>query len=73
MGGFGSAVSEMFDRQGLSTTPHLRIALPETFVTHGKRDELLSRAGLDAPGIASRVRAWVRAQQPQDSHQSQYS
>ena len=73
MGGFGSAVSELLGRENLSTTPLLRIALPETFVTHGKRDELLRRVGLDAPGIAGRVRDWVRAQQPQDSHQSQYS
>ena len=73
MGGFGSAVSELFDRHNLSATPLLRIALPETFVTHGKRDELLKRVGLDAPGIARRVGDWVRTQQPQDSHQSQFS
>ena len=73
MGGFGSAVSELFDREGLSSTALLRIALPESFVTHGKRDELLRRVGLDPAGIARRVREWVRAQQPQDSHQSQYS
>src|SRR6185369_5131167 len=41
MGGFGSAVSECLGRLDLSATPHLRIALPETFVTHGKRDQLL--------------------------------
>ena len=73
MGGFGSAVSELFDREGLSSTALLRIALPESFVTHGKRDELLRRVGLDPAGIARRVREWVRAHQPQDSHQSQYS
>jgi len=47
--------------------------LPETFVTHGKRDELLRRVGLDPASIARRVKEWVRTQQPQDSHQSQYS
>src|SRR5262249_51639079 len=54
MGGFGSAVSECLDRRGLSGTPHLRIALPETFVRHGKRDELLAIVGLDAVSIARR-------------------
>jgi len=67
MGGFGSAVSECLDRHRLSTVPLLRIALPETFVTHGKRDELLAQVGLDAPGIARKTAEWVRA------HQRQYS
>ena len=65
MGGFGSAVSECLDRHGLSGTPLLRIALPEQFVTHGKRDELLAMVGLDAPGIARRVLEWTRVTQRQ--------
>jgi 1-deoxy-D-xylulose-5-phosphate synthase len=65
MGGFGSAVSECLDRHGLSGTPLHRIALPEEFVAHGKRDELLKRIGLDAPGIARRVLDWVQATQRQ--------
>lgn len=73
MGGFGSAVSECLGRHQLSATPHLRLALPETFVTHGKRDELLQIVGLDAPGIARQVADWVRAQQGQDAHQRQFS
>jgi len=71
MGGFGSAVSECLGRHDLSATPHLRIALPESFVTHGKRDELLQLVGLDAPSIARKVLDWVRAQQ--EVHQKQYS
>jgi 1-deoxy-D-xylulose-5-phosphate synthase len=65
MGGFGSAVSECLDRHGLSGTPLLRIALPEQFVSHGRRDELLAMVGLDAPGIARRVREWTRVTQRQ--------
>ena len=63
MGGFGSAVSECLDRNDLSGTPLLRIALPVQFVLHGKREALLQQAGLDAPGIARRTSEWVRAQQ----------
>jgi len=63
MGGFGSAVSECLDRNDLSATPLLRIALPEQFVAHGKRDALLQEVGLDGPGIARRTREWVRVQQ----------
>jgi len=65
MGGFGSAVSECLDRAGLSATPLLRIALPEQFVAHGKRDELLRIVELDAPGIARRALEWTRATQRQ--------
>jgi 1-deoxy-D-xylulose-5-phosphate synthase len=65
MGGFGSAVHECLDRHGLSATPMLRIALPETFVAHGKRDELLQKVGLDAAGIAKRTLDWIRVTQRQ--------
>jgi 1-deoxy-D-xylulose-5-phosphate synthase len=63
-GGFGSAVSECLDRLGLSSTPLMRLGVPDTFVLHGKRDELLRQIGLDAEGIAIRARAWVRQTQP---------
>jgi 1-deoxy-D-xylulose-5-phosphate synthase len=66
-GGFADAVHQCLARHGHSTTPILHIALPDQFVTHGKRDELLAKLGLDAPGIARRVLEWVRA------HQRQYS
>lgn len=66
-GGFADAVHQCLARNDLSTTPILHIALPDQFVTHGKRDELLAQLGLDAPGIARRVLPWVRA------HQRQYT
>jgi 1-deoxy-D-xylulose-5-phosphate synthase len=64
-GGFGSAVSEGLDRLGLGTTPLLRIGVPNEFVLHGKRDELLRQCGLDASGIARRSLDWIRANQRQ--------
>ena len=66
-GGFADAVHLCLAKHDLTTTPILHLALPETFVTHGKRDELLAEVGLDAPGINRRVFEWVRA------HQRQYS
>jgi 1-deoxy-D-xylulose-5-phosphate synthase len=66
-GGFGDAVHQCLMMHDLSATALLRIALPDQFVEHGKRDELLALVGLDAPGIARRAREWVRA------HQRQYS
>jgi 1-deoxy-D-xylulose-5-phosphate synthase len=67
MGGFGGAVSECLAKHGLSSTGILHVALPEHFVTHGKRDELLKVVGLDPEGIAHATRDWVR------SHQRQFS
>ena len=64
-GGIGSAVSESLDEKGLSATPHLRLGVPNEFVLHGKRDELLRQIGLDAEGIAARSLEWVRATQRQ--------
>ena len=64
-GGFGSAVSECLDRLDLSATPQLRLGIPNEFVLHGKRDELLRRCGLDAAGIARRTLDWIRASQRQ--------
>jgi 1-deoxy-D-xylulose-5-phosphate synthase len=58
-GGFGSAVSEMLGEQGI-VVPHLRLGVPNEFVLHGKRDELLNQVGLDADGIAKSTLAFVR-------------
>lgn len=66
-GGFGSAVAECLGRQGVSETPLLRLGVPDTFIRHGRRDELLHEIGLDAEGIAHRTRDWVRALQRQYS------
>ena len=60
MGGFGSAVSECLDRHGMQHVPVHRIAMPEHFVLHGKRDQLLADCGLDDDGIHRDVRDWVR-------------
>ena len=64
-GGFGSAVHECLEKHDLATTPLLRIGLPETFVAHGKRDDLLHEVGLDAEGLARRALDWIRAAQRQ--------
>jgi len=37
-------------------TPLLRLGIPDRFLPHGKRELLLAELGLDAVGIAERVR-----------------
>jgi 1-deoxy-D-xylulose-5-phosphate synthase len=54
-GGFGSAVAEVLTDEEVAT-PLLRLGIPDRFLPHGKRDVLLAGLGLDAVGIAERVR-----------------
>lgn len=58
-GGFGAAVSEMLAAADV-TVPVRHLGVPNEFVLHGKRDELLAQVGLDAAGIATRVLEFVR-------------
>lgn len=54
-GGFGSAVLEELNRQGLST-PVLRIGWPDQFIEHGKPDELRRKYGLTAETALAQLR-----------------
>ena len=51
-GGFGSAVVEAACDAGLDTSAVRRLGIPDQFVEHGERDELLADLGLDVAGIA---------------------
>lgn len=59
--GFGSAVSEHLEAMGLSTVPMHRIGLPDRFVEHGRRDQLLKLCELDPDGLTRRISAWYHA------------
>ena len=56
MGGFGSAVLETACDLGLDTSRIRRIGLPDSFVEHGERHEVLADLGLDTAGIARACR-----------------
>ena len=55
-GGFGSAVAERLAPLGIPVTV---MALPDTFIEQGGQAELLKQLGLDALGVAARVRRVV--------------
>src|SRR5260370_21511829 len=55
-GGFGSALLEAANSAGLDTRHIIRLGLPDRFVEHGERGELLPDLGLDANGICNTVR-----------------
>ncbi|NQT41492.1 MAG: 1-deoxy-D-xylulose-5-phosphate synthase, partial [Planctomycetes bacterium] len=56
MGGFGSAVLEAACDARLSTQHVHRLGVPDRFVQHGSRDQLLAELGLDAASIADTCR-----------------
>ncbi|HQW82131.1 MAG TPA: 1-deoxy-D-xylulose-5-phosphate synthase [Pseudomonadota bacterium] len=62
MGGAGSAVAELLSAHAISV-PILHLGLPDSFIEHMSREQLLHRVGLDAAGIkASILKRWP--QQP---------
>jgi 1-deoxy-D-xylulose-5-phosphate synthase len=56
MGGFGSAVLEAASDAGVPAQHVRRLGIPDQFVEHGERGELLADLGLDAAGIARACR-----------------
>ncbi len=58
MGGAGSAVAELLASEGLATSL-LHLGLPDAYLDHASREDLLAQAGLDAAGIrAAIVKRW---------------
>ena len=55
-GGFGSAVLEAAAEAGVDASRVRRLGIPDRFVEHGERDELLADLGMDVPGIAAACR-----------------
>jgi 1-deoxy-D-xylulose-5-phosphate synthase len=55
-GGFGSAVLEVLEANGLADRVKVvRLGVPDRIVTHGDPKLLLAKYGLDADGIYSKV------------------
>jgi 1-deoxy-D-xylulose-5-phosphate synthase len=61
MGGAGSAVAETLAANGIAM-PLLHLGLPDRFVEHGKREELLAECGLDSAGIEKAVKARLKSE-----------
>ncbi|MDI3262090.1 MAG: 1-deoxy-D-xylulose-5-phosphate synthase [Fulvimonas sp.] len=55
-GGAGSGVAECLAAHGI-VMPILHLGLPDAYLEHGSREEVLSLAGLDLPGIRRAIQA----------------
>ncbi len=56
MGGFGSAVLEMFQEKGLRDIAVKRLGIPDVFVEHATQSELRRKYGIDEEGIKEAAR-----------------
>lgn len=63
MGGAGSAVSECLAAHRC-LVPVLHLGLPDRFLEHGSREELLAEVGLDARGIRLRIERFLKQNHP---------
>jgi 1-deoxy-D-xylulose-5-phosphate synthase len=54
-GGAGTAVAEFLSERGIEM-PLLHLGLPDRFLEHGKPQDMLRDAGLDAAGIENSIR-----------------
>ncbi|MFH0836012.1 MAG: 1-deoxy-D-xylulose-5-phosphate synthase [Candidatus Micrarchaeota archaeon] len=58
-GGFGSAVLELLDREGLSEVKNCCLGWPDEFIEHGKPSELVDAYNLNAEGVAAAAKKLV--------------
>ena len=59
IGGFGSAVSEFLASDGITGVRLLSLGMPDRFIDHGTPGELQAELGLDPPGVARSVTAFL--------------
>lgn len=59
-GGFGSAVLEYINAENLNWVKVFRVGLPDKFIEHGSRPQLLAKYGLTGEGIAAVVAQYMQ-------------
>jgi 1-deoxy-D-xylulose-5-phosphate synthase len=62
-GGFGSAVLEFLNKQGLKDTTIRRMGIPDTFLEQGSQEELRRMYGLDEEGIYTTALSLIQIHQ----------
>jgi 1-deoxy-D-xylulose-5-phosphate synthase len=59
-GGFGSAILETINSHNYNWVKVLRLGLPNHFIEHGTRSQILEEYGLTGKGIAEKVQNFIR-------------
>ncbi|MEE8343436.1 MAG: 1-deoxy-D-xylulose-5-phosphate synthase [Gammaproteobacteria bacterium] len=57
-GGAGSAVSECLSAHGIAI-PVIQLGIPDRFISHASREEMLAECGLDSDGIQRVLTDWL--------------
>lgn len=70
MGGFGSALLEAANEMRLDTSKVFRIGIPDEFVEHQSRSEVLAELKLDATGVAAVCRDALQQLKPTSEYLS---
>lgn len=60
LGGFGSAVIEVLEKNKIKNVKVERLGIPDKFIDHGKPDILKKEIGLDEEGIYRKVREMLK-------------
>jgi 1-deoxy-D-xylulose-5-phosphate synthase len=55
-GGFGTAVMELFEEEGVESGRITRFGFPDRYLEQGEQPDLRAACGLDAPGIVAGIR-----------------
>ncbi|MBS0211280.1 MAG: 1-deoxy-D-xylulose-5-phosphate synthase [Planctomycetes bacterium] len=63
-GGFGSALLEEAANAGVNASHVIRLGVPDRWIEHGERSELLAQLGLDAVGIVRTAQAAAGSHEP---------
>ena len=59
-GGFGSAVLELLQENGMHDVRVKRLGIPDRYIEHGSQAQLRQDVGIDAAGIAASAEAFLR-------------
>jgi 1-deoxy-D-xylulose-5-phosphate synthase len=59
-GGFGSAVLELLQDNGMSQVRVKRLGIPDQYIEQGTQAQLRKDVGIDAEGIAAAVHAFLK-------------
>ena len=63
-GGFGRRLLEAANAARLDTRNIVRLGIPDRFIEHAERADLLAELGLDVPGICATVRKGLGREAP---------
>jgi 1-deoxy-D-xylulose-5-phosphate synthase len=64
IGGFGSAVLEALQRNGITDCAVKQVAIPDAYIEHGKPQLQREWCGLEAPQVAADVKKLLKDQRP---------